>query len=249
MAILGLDTATRATAVGLALTTPARELERRDDPPAGARPGHASRLLPLTIETLGAAGVGWPDVTRIAVGIGPGTFTGLRIGIATARALSQARAIPLVGVSTLQSLALLAAPAAIEAGADLVIGVIDARRGELFASAWALDLVADPASAPALPARPYAPEALVQALASLDRRVLAVGDGAIAFRELLEGCAVRVPGDDSALHRVSAIGHCRLGAAVSTDPGETDPTRPAGDVAPAYLRLPDAELTRRAAQR
>ena len=247
MTILGLDTATRATAV--AVGDGAAAIERRDDPPAGARPGHTARLLPLIIEALQDAGVGWPAVTRIAVGVGPGTFTGLRIGIATARALSQARGIPLVGVSTLQSLALLAAPAATEADSPLVAGVIDARRGELFAAAWRLGDLDEPAAAPVLEARPYAPEALAEALRMLAEPVLAVGDGAISFRGLLEGCAAHVPADDSALHRVSAIGHCRLGAAVGTDPGATDPSRPAGDVAPAYLRLPDAEITRRAAKR
>ena len=70
----------------------------------------------------------WDAVTRIAVGVGPGGFTGLRIGIATARALSQARDLPLVGVS---SLAALAAPVD-----GPVVAVIDARRGEVFAAGW-----------------------------------------------------------------------------------------------------------------
>ena len=78
--ILGLDTSTPATAVAVwAPEGPA--VERRDDPPPGQRPGHASRLLALVNEVVGD----WSEVERIAVGIGPGGFTGLRIGIATAR--------------------------------------------------------------------------------------------------------------------------------------------------------------------
>jgi tRNA threonylcarbamoyladenosine biosynthesis protein TsaB len=107
MRVLGFDTATGATAVALLDTSAGeRTIEARDDPPSGERPRHASRLLTLITEVLSSAELGWDDLDRIAVGLGPGTFTGLRIGIATARGLAQARSIPLVGVSTLQSLAL-----------------------------------------------------------------------------------------------------------------------------------------------
>ena len=103
--------------------------EVRDDPEPGARPMHAARLLAAAEEALGAAGVGWEDVDRLAIGVGPGSFTGLRIGIATARALAQGRGLPLVGVSSLEALARGAA-------APLVLAVLDARRGEAFAAAW-----------------------------------------------------------------------------------------------------------------
>ncbi|MGH2948573.1 MAG: tRNA (adenosine(37)-N6)-threonylcarbamoyltransferase complex dimerization subunit type 1 TsaB, partial [Solirubrobacteraceae bacterium] len=98
--ILGLDTATAATAVAVwAQDGPA--VERRDDPPLGQRPAHAARLLPLVEEALEAADTNWDAIERIAVGVGPGGFTGLRLGIATARALAQARDLPLAGVSSL----------------------------------------------------------------------------------------------------------------------------------------------------
>src|SRR5262245_62002674 len=94
--ILGMDTATPSTAVAV---LPGRE--RRHDPAPGKRPGHAAHLLALVSELVGD----WSEVERIAVGVGPGGFTGLRIGIATARALAQARDLPLVGVSSLAALA------------------------------------------------------------------------------------------------------------------------------------------------
>jgi tRNA threonylcarbamoyladenosine biosynthesis protein TsaB len=202
--ILGIDTATPSTAV--AVWSPDHAVEARDDPAPGDRPGHAARLLALVEEV-----VDWDTVERIAVGIGPGGFTGLRIGIATARALAQARDLPLVGVS---SLAALAAP-----HEGRVVAVGDARRGEVFAaSPGAFEPVA------------LAPEALAERIVP---GAVAVGDGAVRFREVLERAGATVPADDSPLHRVSAVQVARLGAE-----GE-----PAGRDAllPDYRREPDAK--------
>jgi tRNA threonylcarbamoyladenosine biosynthesis protein TsaB len=104
MILLGFDTSTAATVVGL-WCADGRTLEGRDDPTGEQRPGHATRLLPLAGELLDEAGVEWGELERIVVGVGPGTFTGLRIGIATARGLAQSLATTLVGVSSLRALA------------------------------------------------------------------------------------------------------------------------------------------------
>ena len=125
--ILGIDTATPSTAVA-AWAPDGLAVERRHDPAPGERPGHGAQLLRLVEAVLAEAG-GWERVERIAVGVGPGGFTGLRIGIATARALAQARDLPLVPVSTLQALKKGVRP--------LRFAVIDARRGEVFAAAGA----------------------------------------------------------------------------------------------------------------
>jgi tRNA threonylcarbamoyladenosine biosynthesis protein TsaB len=199
--ILGLDTATPATAVAVL-----PGLERRHDPAPGERPGHAEHLLALVAEVV----EGWAAIERIAVGVGPGGFTGLRIGIATARALAQARDLPLVGVS---SLAALAAP-----HDGPVVAVIDARRGEVFAaSPGAFEPVA------------LKPEALA---ARIEPGSLAVGDGAVRFRQELERAGAVVPVDGSPLHRVSALEVCRLGAAA--EPTDRDA------LLPDYRREPDA---------
>jgi tRNA threonylcarbamoyladenosine biosynthesis protein TsaB len=196
--ILGLDTATASTAVGL--WAPAGpEVERRDDPPLGARPAHAGRLLLLVEEVLAAAAADWDAIERIAVGVGPGSFTGLRLGIATARGLAQARDLPLVGVSSLAALAV---------GADLA--VIDARRGEVFAAA---PDVFGPAA--------LKPEELV---ARIEPGWLTVGDGAVRFREPLERAGAVIPADDDPQHRVSALQICRLGAA--GEPADRDTLLP-----------------------
>ena len=221
--ILGLDTATPSTAV--ALWSSDRAVERRDDPPPGTRPAHASRLLALIEDVLDG---GWDKVERIAVGIGPGGFTGLRLGIATARALAQARDLPLVGVSSLAALAAgvrgTVPPHAAGVRGTVppyVVAVIDARRGEVFAAGWAGSDF-EPVALP--------PAALA---ARIEPGSLAVGDGAVRFREELERAGAVVPADGSPLHRVSAIEICKLGAM-----GE-----PAGRDAllPDYRREPDAK--------
>jgi tRNA threonylcarbamoyladenosine biosynthesis protein TsaB len=233
--ILGFDTATRATAV--ALTGPAETvLEARDDPPRGERPRHASRLLPLCLDLLELAGIGFDDLDRLAVGIGPGTFTGLRIGVATARALAHAGAIPLVGVSTLQSLALGALSDPSIEGVDAVAAVLDARRGEAFAAVWRVHDLARLGD-PLIAAGAYTPDSLGIRLADLRVPVLALGEGAIEFRLVLERSGAVVPDDEAPLHRVAAKGHCWI----ARHRPEVDPDQ----VRPEYLRLPDAEIARR----
>jgi tRNA threonylcarbamoyladenosine biosynthesis protein TsaB len=235
MRILAFDTATRATAVALCDLSPEtaiRCFERRDDPPPGARPGHAGRLLELIGAAMADAGTGWAEIDRLAVGVGPGTFTGLRIGVATAHALARAREIPLVGVSTLEALALGGARAGVDGS---IAAVIDARRGEVFAAAWTADgarlgrRLLDPVA--------VAPEQLAKVLESLPAPLLAVGDGAVEFRSALEPSGAVIPGDDAEVHRVSAISHCELGRELRADAPE--------QVTPCYLRPPDAEIARR----
>jgi len=228
--ILGIDTATPSTAAAVwAPDGPA--FEARDDPPAGERPQHAGRLLALVEAALEGAGAGWDDVERIAVGVGPGGFTGLRHGIATARALAQGRGLALAGVSSLEALA---RGAAATAGADAapgveappVLAVIDARRGEVFAAAWLGDeRLLEPVA--------IAPDRLAAMLgAGRLAAPLAAGDGSVRFREQLERAGAVVPDDRSPAHRVSALQVCRLGAAGDV----TDRDR----LVPDYRREPDA---------
>ncbi len=104
MIVLGFDTATPATAVALRLADGTTLRADEDADPHG-RPGHTTRLLVLAHALLAQAGVGWGEVGLIGVGVGPGTFTGLRIGVATARGLAQSLDVDVAGVSTLRVLA------------------------------------------------------------------------------------------------------------------------------------------------
>jgi tRNA threonylcarbamoyladenosine biosynthesis protein TsaB len=219
--LLGWDTATRATAVAALDTEHGLVAEERDDPPPGQRPAHAAALLPAAEAVLQRAGWDWGDLDRLAVGVGPGSFTGLRIGLAAARGAALARGLELAGVSSLRALA-----AAAEAEAELVLAVLDARRGEVFAAGWrdGAEVVIAPAA--------LAPAALAERVRTLPGRPLAVGDGAVAFRPDMHAAGAVVPEDASPLHRVRAEWICRLGAGA----GGVDPAT----VLPDYLRPPDA---------
>ena len=204
--IVGLDTSTPITSVAVLGDGVERELH--DD---GERPRHAQTLLPLLEQVV----ADWSAVERLCVGVGPGGFTGLRLGIATARALSQALDLPVVPVSSLDALA---AP-----HPGVVAALIDARRGELFAAVYEdgqrtrEPVAIDPAT-------------LAQALAP---GTLTVGDGAIRFREELERAGMAVPADGSDAHRVSALMVCRLG--LGREPVDRDA------LLPDYRREPDAK--------
>ena len=236
MRVLAFDTATRLTTVALrdlgqepnVCMTATLDLAAVDDPPPGGRPGHAQKLLSLTQALLDEAGTDWSQIDRLAVGVGPGTFTGLRIGIATAHALAQSTGIELVGVCTLASLER-AAQASL-GPEQPVLAVIDARRGEAFvAGAGIAPSVVSPERLAAVTEVYSRPPALKPPSNS----ATAVGDGAIKFREVLEAAGATVPPNDSPLHRVSARWHCVLAVEIAAT---------GAVVEPLYLRVPDAEL-------
>jgi tRNA threonylcarbamoyladenosine biosynthesis protein TsaB len=224
MAVLAFDTATAATVV--AVLDGETLVEARHDPPPGERPQHAQRLLPLVHDVV----QDWAAIDRIGVGIGPGSFTGLRIGIATARALAQGRGVPLVGVSTLEAIATAIAQRPTPNAQRTAIAVLDARRGEAFAAAWRED---EQLLAPAA----LTPEALAEQVKALPQPLRAAGDGAVHFREMLQAAGAEVPDDSSPLHRISARVLCQMAAEVAEEPP--------GTVLPDYLRLPDAEIAYR----
>lgn len=225
--ILGLDTATADTVV--AVVAGERVIaERAVAPAADGRPRHAAALLEQVAAAVGAAG-GWERIGLIAVGVGPGAFTGLRVGIATARALAQARGLALAPVCSLAALA---------RGIDREGGqpdrprlaLLDARRGEVFAALYDADgrAVWDPFVA--------APEALGERVADLDATPLGAGDGSLRFRQRLEAAGIEVLPDADPAHRIVARDVCALAGAVAPKPPEL--------VNPIYLRRPDAEVWR-----
>jgi tRNA threonylcarbamoyladenosine biosynthesis protein TsaB len=255
MIVLGFDTATSATAVGLRLTD-GTTLQARDDPGPGERPGHATCLLPLATELLAQAGLGWGNIERIAVGVGPGRFTGLRIGVATARGLAQSLEVELAGVSSLRALAHMAESC--DEGRDRgILAAIDARRGEAFAAAYRApadgsspdhsrvdrsraDRSRDAPRELTVP-RALAPASLGQVLDGASavtdepvNRWLGVGDGAVLYRDALGSLGVDVPPEQSPLHRVSAEAICELAMSM--------PAQGAEAVLPDYRRRPDAEI-------
>ncbi len=253
MIVLGFDTATQATAVGLRLDD-GSTLHMRDDPAPDAHPGHATRLLSIAAELLAQTGLSWSDVQRIAVGVGPGRFTGLRVGIATARGLAQSLSTELIGVSSLHALALPAMHAGyagdVSAGHDALgsgprspatIAVIDARRGEAFAGGYAGE--AEIVLPRAL--RPAELEGIVARLegngAPAGQSWRAVGDGAVLYAEELRAGGVDIAEPHSPLHLLDGAAVCELGALAESSPAGTDAL---ARVLPDYRRSPDAKLAR-----
>jgi tRNA threonylcarbamoyladenosine biosynthesis protein TsaB len=224
--VLGIDTATAHLSVAV-LAWGAEAHERTIGPEPGGRPRHATALLPAVEEVVAEAG-GWERIELIGVGVGPGTFTGLRIGIATARALAQARALPIAPVGSLAALA--AGMAEAHPGAGPYLPVLDARRGEAFAALY------DEAGNEVWEPMVLAPEALGEAVRALEERPLAGGDGALRFSEVLESEGARVLDRADAAHHVRARQVCRLATAATAGPPES--------IKPLYLRRPDAELWR-----
>ena len=222
--VLGIDTATADVAV--AVTAGGEVLsERRAAPRDTGRPRHSQALL-VEVEAAVAESGGWARVGLIAVGTGPGTFTGLRIGITTARALAQARRLATVGVSSLAALA-----RGIEADAERPrLALIDARRGELFAGLYAGDSrpIWEPFVAP--------PEEVAERVRTLSTTPLAAGDGSLRFRQELEVAGVGVLPDADPAHRMEARQVCALASGAPR-------VRPE-QLTPTYLRRPDAEVWR-----
>jgi tRNA threonylcarbamoyladenosine biosynthesis protein TsaB len=172
------------------------------------------------VEHAAEAAGGWESVDGIAVGIGPGSFTGLRIGIATAQSLRQALGIGVAPVGTLEALARGAA-----ADGRPVLALLDARRGEVFAMLRGGDgeLVWEPFAAP--------PAEVVSRAAGLSDPLLAVGSGALRFRDELEKGGIDVASAQDR-HRIDGLQVCAVADGVQAG-GEP--------IAPVYLRPPDAQ--------
>jgi tRNA threonylcarbamoyladenosine biosynthesis protein TsaB len=228
--VVGFDTATDDVAVALVRfgafgSSPEVLSERSRGVTGGERPRHAADLLP-ELETV-VQPIGWPGIDRIAVGVGPGSFTGLRVGLATARALAQALAKPVVPVGTLAALAGGLGERGDAAGRTR-LAVLDARRGQAFAA------LHGPDGEELWPPLLASPGELAERVAALRQSPLTAGSGAIRFRDELEGAGAEVLPDAEPRHRVSARQVCFLAEAGKLARPES--------IQPIYLRPPDAEL-------
>lgn len=213
MIVLGLDTCLSACSV--AVTDGGRVLASRSEPMAR---GHQERLAPLTAEVMGQAGAAFDRLERVGVTVGPGSFTGLRVGLAFAKGLALALDVPCVGVRTLEALVASRLPNTARNGRGVMVAVIDAKRGQVWAQAFG---AAGPLSQPSA----MAVEEAVAALSPL-RPALLVGSGAaLLARAGLVGEVVALEAPDPAVV-------ARLAAEV----GAPLPPRP------LYLRPPDARL-------
>jgi tRNA threonylcarbamoyladenosine biosynthesis protein TsaB len=172
MLILAFDTATDVATSALV----------SDGELLGERTSRAVTVLEDVDALLRQAGAHTRELEGIAVGIGPGSFTGVRVGLATARGLAFALGVPVAGVSTLDALA---------AGAPGAVPVIDARRGEVFV------LLGEPRVLP--------PDQL-----ELAPGAVCVGSGAVRYRAVLEAGGAEIPPDQDERHLPRARFHADL---------------------------------------
>ena len=224
MIVLGIDTATNTTSIALGSETgPIADLRfagpRKQDDLVPA----IERLLELSGLTLGHLG-------GVAVGIGPGLFTGLRIGVEVAKTLAQVEHLPIVGLSSLDVLAF-----SVNTSPRLIAAVIDARRKEVFVAFYR--------SVPGGVVREgepevVTPEGLAAELEARGEDVLMVGDGAILYRELLERPGSR------AVFAPAALAHPWASALVEVSVPRfiREETDRVTDVVPMYVRKTDAEI-------
>ena len=126
MLILAIDTALGACAAAVLDSDASRILAQRSLPMAR---GHAEALMPLIAEVMAESRIGFADLDRVAATTGPGSFTGLRVGLSAARGIGLAAGKPVVGVTTLTAFA---APRISETGRDPVIAAIDARHDQVY---------------------------------------------------------------------------------------------------------------------
>jgi tRNA threonylcarbamoyladenosine biosynthesis protein TsaB len=235
MIVLGMDTAT--TACSAALWADGRVLAHRFE---AMERGQAERLNPMIGEVMGEAGVEFGDLAGVAVTTGPGAFTGLRIGLAAARAIGLAVAVPVIGVTTFDVLAR-AVPAEERVGRLLVVAV-NGKRRDVFYQVFGPDGVADGPGGALEPGK---------AAGGLpEGPLLIAGDGAQQLRDGLAACAEAGDGPEARIRFSSALTPPDAGlvaeiGAERLDEGADVPVPPR----PLYIRPPDARLPQRRLRR
>ncbi len=232
MLILALDTTTRSGS--LAIVRDGRLLDLVEGDPART---HATRLPGAILDSLARHHLTLADLELYGVAAGPGSFTGLRIGLATVQGLAFAHGRPVVGVSALEAL-VEAAGKPDAAGAGLRAAWMDAQRGEVYGQLYRQTGAAWQALGPPVVDKP--PDMLAAWFGAAPGEVVEfVGDGAVAFRaELDEALGAKARVFDTVPPLAPAI------AAIAAREAEAGRSGPPGAVRPLYVRRPDAELAR-----
>jgi tRNA threonylcarbamoyladenosine biosynthesis protein TsaB len=222
MNVLAIDTCLGAVSAAVRWRSARGEWLLREDYEERTT-GHAERLFPMVAEVMEGAGLAFSAIDRIAVTVGPGTFTGVRVGIAAARGIALASGKPVIAIT---SLAAMAHRAHLLLGKEIadrrLLAVVDARRGMVYAQSFAGD--GDAMGQPQL----LTPEAAAKVFAGSP--ALVVGSGAAIVSEALKSSGMEA---DARLPNLQP--HARSLAMLA--PG----LQPIDKVAPLYLRPPDAK--------
>ncbi len=223
MLVLGIETCTPHTSVCLGTENgvlAATELGRGN--------AHGEFVAPAIQFCLEQAQVSMSSVAGVAVSLGPGLFTGMRVGIATAQMLAHARRLPVVGLNSLDLLAL-----PVRHARRLICSVLDAKRGELF---WAFYRSAPGGVQRVTEFRVGPPEKLAGEIEAIRDDVLCIGDGAIAHRTLLEATKAEVGSASMAFPTAQALVELALPRFIREETQRPD------DLRPIYIRKADARI-------
>jgi tRNA threonylcarbamoyladenosine biosynthesis protein TsaB len=222
--ILGIDTATAQVSVAVGghegVLASTRSVRNRQ---------HAETLVPSIEFTCRQARIELSEISVVAVDLGPGLFTGLRVGVAAAKAMAHALRVPMIGVPSLD---LVAFP--LRFSPKLIVAAVDARRGELFTAFYRQV----PGGIQRLtPHHVVTPDDLASELLATAEECVLVGDGAVRYREVFEGLH-KVEIIDDGLAHPSASSLVMLAHAQALREQWVKPW----DLQPLYLRKPDAEI-------
>ncbi len=229
MHLLAIDTATRR--VGLAIGSETGLLGSVELGGGGAAgpPRHAEQVAPAIAYLCEETGISLDQMSAVAVGIGPGMFTGLRVGVTTAKVLAQALRIPVIPIASLD---LIAYP--LRHSSALVVPVVDARRNEVYYSLYR------PVPGGLQRVSAYeigTPADVVGELHSRRGDAIVAGDGAARFREVFADLdRVELAGASYAAPSLAAL------IELATGCYEREQFVPPSDVTPLYLRRSDAEI-------
>lgn len=227
MNVLALDTATRSCSVAVAIDgKPAAEVTTLSNRT------HSLHLMGMIRDVLALAELGLKDIDGFAVTIGPGSFTGLRIGISTAKGLAFAAGKPCVGVSSLEALASVCLP-----WPDRICVLMDARKGEVYTAVYQeldgrLERIGDE--------RVVAPEAILRTIASPH---LFVGEGVPLYEKMIRAIVAEnarwAPGD-RLFPKASSVARLAIDRLAGATADGVDL------LVPRYIRQSDSELSIRA---
>lgn len=229
MIILGIDTATDSVSVavgeGKLILAHSEAVSDRQ---------HCEALTPMIDFVCKQAGVSFREIGAVAVDIGPGLFTGLRVGIASAKAIAHSLDLPIIGISSLDVLAATTSPTE-----SVIVSVIDARRSEIY---WAMYRRIDDELRQVLAPCVGSVSDFVISVLERAQSAYFIGNGALRYRdEIIEGISTAIQGCEFADEVLSRPTAATL-VALAHERAVNELWQTAQQVSPLYLRAPDAVI-------
>lgn len=196
---------------------------------------HLRSLISTIDKALSDAGCRKEDLTHVAASVGPGSFTGIRIGVTAARTLSQMLDIPCIAVSSLTAMALRAVEDAKADKCTSVAAIINARRHQIYAGAWK---ITDMGTEPLLEEKQYMIEEFLELLKG-ENKVYFIGDGIDAYEDIIRGSAAgtsfTMAAEDVRYQHASTVAGLAFALAAAGKTLSYD------ELIPEYMRLAEAE--------